>query len=137
MEKIKTLWKSFELSGLFSGDFSPLVSKPFKKEELLEKMKLVMNKEFTKVIDGYKRISIDRFLTFNKCFVGLIKIGDNKMLKVVNKDDEISEELLYNIVVKGVKYLYIERMNMKLLWNQRCPKLWKNFLIGMPTRLKS
>ena len=30
------------------------------------------------------------------------------MLKVVNKDDEISEELIYNIVVKGVKYLYIE-----------------------------
>ena len=98
-----------ELSGLFSGDFSPLVSKPFKKEELLEKMKLVMSKELTKVIDGYKRISIDRFLTFNKCFVGAhLKIGDNKMLKVVNKDDEISEELLYNIVVKGVKYLYIE-----------------------------
>ena len=51
------------------GTFLPL-SKPFKKEELLEKMKLVMSKELTKVITGYKRISIDRFLTFNKCFVG-------------------------------------------------------------------
>jgi response regulator RpfG family c-di-GMP phosphodiesterase len=109
-ENQDTVEKLPELQGLFSnGDFSPLVSKPFKKEELIEKMKMVMSKELTKVIAGYKRISIDRFLTFNKSFVGAhLKIGPSKMLKVVNKDDEISEELIYNIVVKGVKYLYIE-----------------------------
>ena len=109
-ENQDTVEKLPELQGLFSrGDFSPLVSKPFKKEELIEKMKMVMSKELTKVIEGYKRISIDRFLTFNKCFVGAhLKVGPKKMLKVVNKNDEISEELIYNIVVKGVKYLYIE-----------------------------
>ncbi|HLE10723.1 MAG: hypothetical protein A2504_02590 [Bdellovibrionales bacterium RIFOXYD12_FULL_39_22] len=78
-------------------------------EDLIEAIKDTLAKKEEKEIGKYVRVSIERFKKFNSlpCDV-FIKLSDNKVIKIINKDEMYSQEIIEKYKGKGIKYLFVQ-----------------------------
>jgi len=112
------------------------IAKPFKLAELLVIISGVLNEdgspkpeEKPQTIVKYCKVSIDDFVAKPKIdFDVYIKLSENNIIKIANKNQELPKQQLSQYKLKGLKYLYIlkEDFNKLVEFNLSLAKLIKN-----------
>lgn len=85
------------------------LQKPSKPKIIKEKISAIINREHA-TMDNYCSIRIYNFTRFNttKCDI-YIKIGDDKFVKVLNKDDTFEADFIGKYMSKNITHLYITK----------------------------
>ncbi len=94
------------------------ISKPFKSEEILNSVRLCLGENSLKADDVglFVKVPIKEFFhSIKPDFDIFIKLSNENAIKVVNKGENIAHDRLESYIKKGVKHLYIKRMDFQKL----------------------
>lgn len=114
-ENLETLKKINSLKGLIKeGEPLPILSKPFKKQLLLNKLSEILKVSKKKEIQSgnYKRISIDRYLNWNTIRADIyIKLPSEKYVKIINESETFPFDIVKKYKDKNVDYVYLNEVD--------------------------
>lgn len=111
------------------------IAKPFKTADLMSTLASVLNPQDEKLFPtcdfkkDYCKVSIDEFVAKPKIdFDVYIKLGEDKIIKLAYKGEEIPREKLAQYKEKGLRYLYIlkDDFNKLISFNLGLAKIMKD-----------
>ena len=84
------------------------------KNQFVEMIEGMFGSMIPKVDLNYSKMSMDYFFKSKHALVDTyIKIGAEKFIKIVNRGDDVPEEILEHITKKGVRFFYVKKVDFK------------------------
>ncbi len=84
------------------------------KNQFVEMIEGMCGAAIPKVDLKYSKMSMDYFFKSKHALVDTyIKIGAEKFIKIVNRGDDVPEEVLEHITKKGVRFFYVKKVDFK------------------------
>lgn len=113
-----TMEKVPEFEPLTKSSVTSFITKPFKKDVVVEAINENLNDEeitegapskAVKVPEGFKKISIDKFFKYSmKRLNVFIKLSDVKFVKIIEEEDDDPKEIVEKYARKGITHLFLE-----------------------------
>jgi len=103
-----------EIKNIFSSYGHSFCYRDLIKKQFVEEIEGLLESNLPKVDSDYSKVSIDYFFKSKEALVDtFVKIGSNKFVKIVNRGDEVPEEVMDHIKSKGVRFFYVKKDDFK------------------------
>ena len=84
------------------------------KNQFVEMLEGIFGSALPRVDLNYSKMSMDYFFKSKHALVDTyVKIGSEKFVKIVNRGDDVPEEVLEHITKKGVRFFYVKKVDFK------------------------
>ncbi|MEE2744743.1 MAG: HD domain-containing phosphohydrolase [Bdellovibrionota bacterium] len=84
------------------------------KQKFLELIESFMGQKLVKVESEYSKVAINYFFKSKQALVDTyVKIGKEKFVKIVNRGEDIPDEVMEHITNKGVRFFYVKKVDFK------------------------